>query len=290
MEHSGALFFYTDLAPLRWDFLSAGDFDAVRAAAASKGYRVLALLRAGEIDPAQRALSGDWLFRRRVGDAFLWELAPAAAGAAAHADCGMLAMPLRDVPLPELTRRNRACNPHDGSAWLACNEAVHRYCSDGGCWTSGIGGFEWGPNGVTANVCLHAEPPRDVAAAELAAFGDCPVEPVPPASRQTACGTATHRYCRSLGYVTGYGPIGSPGPGRWSVVCLGRERATTVVTTYAELKVAHDLCVGHDTLTATPAFCLSAAYRLCVRRGHLAGFGPVDDLDGHTPTVVCLDD
>jgi hypothetical protein len=287
MEHSGALLFYTDLAPLRWDFLGAGDFATVRAAAAARGHRVLALLGADEIDRARGVLSGDWLYRSRAGDAFLWELAPGA-----DAACGLLAMPVREVPLPALTAQNPACNPYDGATWLACNEAIHRVCSegDGGCWSSGVGAVEWGSDGLTTDVCLHTEPPLGVAASALAAFGDCPVEAALPASRRATCATATHRYCRSLGYESGYGPVGSPGPGRWSVVCLRPERATALQATWADLQAAHDLCSGRDALLATPAFCLGASYRLCVRRGHLAGYGPVDDPDGHTPTIVCVDD
>jgi 4-amino-4-deoxy-L-arabinose transferase-like glycosyltransferase len=76
MEFSGSLRFYTDLTPIRWDWLAPGDFVLVRAKAAERGYRVLAVLLPSELDEARPHVPGPWKFVGNVRKASIWELAP----------------------------------------------------------------------------------------------------------------------------------------------------------------------------------------------------------------------
>ena len=76
MEFSGAVRFYTDFLPVRWDQISAEDFALVRARAAEKGYRVFAILFPDEVPRAQPNVPGDWVFLENVRHASLWELHP----------------------------------------------------------------------------------------------------------------------------------------------------------------------------------------------------------------------
>jgi hypothetical protein len=76
MEFSGAIRFHTDLAPLRWDFLTPEDFGIVRARAAEEGWRVFAVLLPHEVEKAALHVPGEWKFLENVGRASLWELPP----------------------------------------------------------------------------------------------------------------------------------------------------------------------------------------------------------------------
>lgn len=76
MQMSGALRYYTDLQPVRWDWLEPGDFALLRQKAAEKGYGIFALLAPFEQD--QRALTqrapGTWRFLGAARDVKLWQL------------------------------------------------------------------------------------------------------------------------------------------------------------------------------------------------------------------------
>lgn len=76
MEFSGAVRFYTDLSPLRWDWLSPEDFTLIRLRAAERGERIFAVLLPHEVEPAARRLPGEWKFLGNVRKASLWELPP----------------------------------------------------------------------------------------------------------------------------------------------------------------------------------------------------------------------
>ena len=76
MEFSGALRFYTDLEPVRWDWVDPGQFAQLRVRAAERGERVLALLLPHEIEQARPKVPGLWKFLGHVRQASLWELPP----------------------------------------------------------------------------------------------------------------------------------------------------------------------------------------------------------------------
>jgi 4-amino-4-deoxy-L-arabinose transferase-like glycosyltransferase len=76
MEFSGAVRFYTELTPVRWDALDPEDFALLRRRAAEKGDRIFAVLLPQEVHPAARQAPGPWVFVGNVREATLWELPP----------------------------------------------------------------------------------------------------------------------------------------------------------------------------------------------------------------------
>ncbi len=77
MDFSAALRFYTNATPVRWDFIEASDFAALRARAAERGWKVYAVLFAHEVPRAIEHVPGPWVFLGNVRNAGLWELPPA---------------------------------------------------------------------------------------------------------------------------------------------------------------------------------------------------------------------
>jgi hypothetical protein len=74
MQFSGALRYYTNFQPVRWDGLEPADFDVVRAKAESKGYRLYALLFPWEEKQLAVHTPGKWKKVGAVRDVTLWEL------------------------------------------------------------------------------------------------------------------------------------------------------------------------------------------------------------------------
>jgi hypothetical protein len=75
-ELSGALAYYSDRVPVRWDHLDRDGFERLRDRADVRGYRWYALLMPGEIDRAKRAAPGRWVEISRVPEekATLWRI------------------------------------------------------------------------------------------------------------------------------------------------------------------------------------------------------------------------
>ena len=76
MDFSGAIRFYTDLTPLRWDRISPDGLRTIRERAAARGERIFALLMPYEVPDAVRRVPGSWVFLGNVHNAGLWELSP----------------------------------------------------------------------------------------------------------------------------------------------------------------------------------------------------------------------
>jgi hypothetical protein len=313
-EFSGALRFHTNLTPVRWDKITPAEFIELRAKAAEKGYRIFASLLGYEIDLARPHIPGLWVPIGRIRGAVMWELKGPRITATA---CSSLIVPGpetcngidddcngaiddiprtsytdqidRNVPLAVLNAKDAGCSALDDSTWLRCNTAIYLHCSDLPCRTAGVGPLEWGPHGATI-ACMTTEEPRDVEADDLTQFGTCPVDASSTLGDRFECAKAIHGYCTSRGYASGLGPVASPRPTTWSLICLRTGHATALVTTYRALHAFHALCTGRNTLKTNPTFCTTAAKRYCVDKGHVAGFGPVADPDGNSPTIVCLDE
>lgn len=309
-ECSGAVRFFNGLASIRWDLISPADFATVQARAVANRYSIYALLLRQEVEEARRHAPGRWLPVERVeGGAVLWKLdtettgrCPGGAAPALETCNGMdddcdgivddiprTAYSEVSVPLAAFRAKNPGCAPVDDATWLACNNAVHLLCRDVGCRTSGVGALEWGAGGAATVACLTADPPREVAAAALGRFGACP-SAAGAISDRFSCGGAVHAYCRSLGYESGFGPVAAPEQGIWSVVCVKAGHARAVPTTYGRLETFHGSCASRASAVAHPGYCMTAAKRLCVDSGYVAGFGPVADPDGRSPIIVCLDE
>lgn len=76
MDLSGALRYYTDLTPVRWDAFVKDDFVRTRPIAEPRGARWFALLRRYEVADAAPHIPGRWSFLGDVGDSSLWKLEP----------------------------------------------------------------------------------------------------------------------------------------------------------------------------------------------------------------------
>jgi hypothetical protein len=75
-EFSGALRYYTEMIPVRFDRLTPEDFALLRAKAREKGYRVFAALRPEEAESARVHVPGSWVSLGGVNEAELWEFEP----------------------------------------------------------------------------------------------------------------------------------------------------------------------------------------------------------------------
>lgn len=75
-ELSGALAYYTEVTPVRWENVTPGDFAVIVEHARRKGYGVFALLLDSEAGEAVAHAPGVWTFVERVQSATLWRLEP----------------------------------------------------------------------------------------------------------------------------------------------------------------------------------------------------------------------
>jgi hypothetical protein len=191
------------------------------------------------------------------------------------------------VPYATLLAKDPDCHAPDIYDWSSCHRAIQLHCRDRGCRTGTTGLVEDNTGSVTLT-CVTAEPPLEVAASDLAAFGTCPAGPPYTPFDHFQCLQAVHRYCVQQGFASGFGPVGSPAPGRYTINCLRAGHATPIETTYATLSTLQELCSTHDALTVNPYNCSSASKRLCIARRYVSGYGPVTDGDGTAPVVVCL--
>jgi hypothetical protein len=76
MVFSAALRYYTDVVPVRYDFLTPEQFAILRRRAAERGWRMTAVLLPFEVPQAVARVPGNWVFLGNVERAGLWELPP----------------------------------------------------------------------------------------------------------------------------------------------------------------------------------------------------------------------
>ena len=188
------------------------------------------------------------------------------------------------------TTEDPLCTATDDTQWLHCNMAIEKFCKAQGCRTSGFGYVELGATDGDVS-CLSNEPATEALTADLAMYGTCPGVGTTYAniSDRFACQQAIDGYCRSKGYVSGFGPVGSASTNSWTVVCVHSGHATAVVTTYTALAQVFSGCSGPTSPSTAPGGCLAAAKRFCQGQGHVSGFGPVSNGTNNATTVVCLD-
>ena len=75
MQTSGAIFYYTNFALFRWDFVSSAEFERIAAACAAAGRPVYASLFPFEISEQgafRQHLPGHWTQLARIHDATVW--------------------------------------------------------------------------------------------------------------------------------------------------------------------------------------------------------------------------
>jgi len=191
----------------------------------------------------------------------------------------------------DLQLRNSACNVGHDETWLACDLAIQSYCAVQGCRTSGFG-FAEQAYGEATMVCLSEAVPREVAVADLAAFGTCPApgSTAINADQRFPCAHAIHRYCKQAGFVSGFGPVGTRGDSSWTIVCLPADLAVEFPTTFGAFDELMTDCSAPSAPYLYPGSCNVASKRLCQAIGHHSGFGPVEIGSGYDTTIVCVDE
>ncbi len=86
-----------------------------------------------------------------------------------------------------------------------------------------------------------------------------------------SCNAAIHRYCQSIGYVTGFGPFNVVGDIA-NIACLNT--VTLVDATFTDLNAEHSECTSSNPVSDS---CNAAINRYCNNRGYgITGFGPVE--------------
>ncbi|MCA9541000.1 MAG: hypothetical protein KC620_19000, partial [Myxococcales bacterium] len=120
------------------------------------------------------------------------------------------------VTYATLAAHHDVCDGNRERIGPACNAAIHRWCASRG-FVSGFGPVESGPDFVFA-VCVgpRAEVRGVTYAALSAQHGPCDGngQRIGP-----DCNAAIHRWCRSQGFTSGYGPVENSG-GDAAVTCV----------------------------------------------------------------------
>jgi hypothetical protein len=113
-----------------------------------------------------------------------------------------------DVPYAELATHHGVCDGAGERLGPNCNAAMHRWCASRG-YASGFGPTEQGPDHALVQ-CVPSGVGTVIITSytELSAqHGGCNVD-----SRiGPDCNAAIHRWCRSQGYTSGYGPVENSG-------------------------------------------------------------------------------
>ncbi|MDY0002969.1 MAG: hypothetical protein RBU30_16840 [Polyangia bacterium] len=173
------------------------------------------------------------------------------------------------------------CNGTSQRFGLACNQAIHQWCDATGCPVSGFGPIE--NSGDSAWVtCVSGASVRTVTWATLQQ-----PQYQPGCSQAVAisdsCYSAYHRYCRDLGYGSGFGPITATSVSAQIACVTG---VTVRHTDFAIMADKHPGCDG--TVQVWGSECNAAIKRYCVDNGHVSGFGPVEH-SGSNLDVSCVD-
>jgi hypothetical protein len=181
-----------------------------------------------------------------------------------------------------LSGRHGGCNGGSERMGPNCNAAIHRHCGAAACNNSGFGPVE--NSGDTAQVTCLRGTNRNVSYATLATHHS-----VCNGTGQIMgpdCNAAIHRYCTSMGFVSGLGPVENSG-GVADVTCVPSAIAEVRMTTYTALSGHHAPCNGSTQRWGVD--CNAAIHRWCGAQGFESGFGPVEN-SGDTAYVTCVRD
>lgn len=162
----------------------------------------------------------------------------------------------------------------------ACNAAIHRLCAARDCSTTGFGPLE--NSGDTAVIaCVATLAVRSIPYATLSMqHPGCSSsgERIGP-----QCNAAIHRYCATMGFVSGTGPLEQSADAA-TVACLGAPSAEVIASTYTALSAQHAGCTQSSRIGSD---CNAAIHRFCAARGATTGYGPVEN-SGDSATIVCV--
>jgi hypothetical protein len=174
---------------------------------------------------------------------------------------------------------------HDGCTQAtriggACNAAIHRLCAGRGCSQTGFGPLEnSGDTSVVA--CIATDFVRSIPYAALTMQ-----HPGCSASTERIgpqCNAAIHRYCASMGYASGFGPL-EQGADAATIACVRAPSAEVVNSTYTALSGQH---AGCNQTSRIGSDCNAAISRFCASRGAATGYGPIEN-SGDTAVIVCV--
>ncbi|UJR78561.1 DUF1592 domain-containing protein [Sandaracinus amylolyticus] len=125
-------------------------------------------------------------------------------GDVAHVAC--VSATLRTTTFAELASHHAGCDGATERLGMQCNAAIHRYCAAAGL-TTGYGPVRVSGDGVTVACTPGAETIGTTYTALSAIHAACTAT-----SRiGRDCNAAIHRFCRSRGAVSGYGPLENGG-------------------------------------------------------------------------------
>jgi hypothetical protein len=161
-----------------------------------------------------------------------------------------------------------------------CNAAIHRFCSARGCTNSGFGPVE-NSGGNASVVCVQGSV-ITTSYTTLRTFH----APCDGAGQRIGpdCNAAINRFCADRGFVAGYGPVENSGDTA-IVTCVRAPSARTYMTTYTILRGLHPGCDGTGQRLGPE--CNAAINRFCGARGHVGGFGPLEN-SGDAALVACV--
>ena len=191
-----------------------------------------------------------------------------------------LGVDLRAVAFADVTASHPACLPEQGAHHPACRAAVHRFCADSACATSGLG-----PVASTADAstlaCLdesEAVVMTTSYTALTAQHGWCTQD-----NRfGSDCNAAIHRWCAAQGLTTGYGPIENSGD---VAVVICNPTAELLSVNYGALSSLVSGCTWPEQRDSEA--CDEATHRWCRQQGFATGHGPLENFD-NTALVACL--
>ncbi|MDW8247054.1 MAG: hypothetical protein RMJ84_10795 [Sandaracinaceae bacterium] len=106
------------------------------------------------------------------------------------------------------------CNGSSERWGANCNSAIHRFCSRDGCTQSGFGPVENSGDHLQV-ICINGQVIHTTYSALSGHHPSCNGT----AERWGAnCNAAIHRFCRSIGFESGFGPVENSG-GNATIVC-----------------------------------------------------------------------
>jgi len=173
-----------------------------------------------------------------------------------------------------LTALVGGCNELSKLPSVACRSAVHQFCQNRGCSTSGFGPVSTAGQELSV-VCLNETVSLETPFGALSEETDRQCEGQGELN-QSGCVSAFHHFCRNRGFGSGFGPIASTGQAV-TMVCIESDLVTTFQLSYASVQASHPNCrffnrrAGRDVESCNVAF-----HAACVTQGHQTGFGPVE--------------
>jgi hypothetical protein len=168
------------------------------------------------------------------------------------------------------------CNGETQRMGTDCNAAIHRFCRDRDCSTTGFGPIESSGDGASF-ACLAGGTLVRLTYATLSALdGRCGTG----SGQQRVgayCNRAIHRRCVFLGYATGFGPVEVPSGTEAEIICLPMGMTTLLDTTGSDLqRIVWGCDPRLESSTLYGQYCSSAIHRFCTGRGYVSGYGPVE--------------